>query len=117
MTTKLTGMSTKAEEIAAIRRLAWRCTSNTYLASLFTPDMMAWVEHQIEMDLPPDLFATLVHQEQSFREMRQDRDNAAKELEASKLLVTLLRTDYSKLVSAVYHAQEALAHVQFSNLA
>lgn len=60
--------SCKADESAFLQTVALKCHDGSYLHSLFTPEMVKWVEDQIRDDGCPDLMAELVYE----RKLRQD---------------------------------------------
>jgi septal ring factor EnvC (AmiA/AmiB activator) len=53
-----TSDASKLEEITWLTNLAEdvRNAGNSYVASLFTPDLVAWAASQIQNDFPPDLY-------------------------------------------------------------
>lgn len=53
------GSASKAEEMEILEKIAEKCGTNSYLLSLFTPDLIQWVRKQITDDVPPDMWATL----------------------------------------------------------
>ena len=89
--------SSKADEVAALRKMAQCAGEGSYLASLLTPQLLDWVEGQIELDLPPDIVAErqfqadkrveLMTEVSSLRKELADADRkagwAAKEVEAA----------------------------------
>jgi hypothetical protein len=48
--------SSRAEEIAWLRKRAAQCDEGSYLAMLFTTPLLDWVEERIRHDLPPNLY-------------------------------------------------------------
>ena len=54
--------SSKADEVAALRKMAECATEGSYLAMLLTPQLLDWVKGQIEMDMPPDIMESRTFQ-------------------------------------------------------
>lgn len=50
--------STKDEEIRALQKMAECAGDGSYLASLFTPEFVGWIESQIRLGLPPNMWYT-----------------------------------------------------------
>jgi len=51
----LDAKSSKADEVAALRKMAQCAGEGSYLSSLLTPELLDWVKGQIELDCPPDI--------------------------------------------------------------
>jgi len=60
--TIVNGQSTKDEEKATLRKMAECALPGSYLASLFTPEFINWVEQQIRDDGCADLFGALTEE-------------------------------------------------------
>lgn len=50
--------SSKEDEIGAIKKMAECAGDGSYLASLFTPEFVGWVESRVRDDLPPNVWWT-----------------------------------------------------------
>lgn len=84
MTSKMVAVvdanSSKADEVAALRKMAQCAVEGSYLASLLTPQLLDWVDGQIEMDLPPDIMEQLGCQRDREREALTELSRVRQEL-------------------------------------
>jgi len=73
--------SSKADEVAAVRKMAQCAGEGSYLSSLLTPQLLDWVEGQIEMDCPPDIMEQLgwrrEREQETLAELRRVRGELA----------------------------------------
>lgn len=72
--------SSKADEVAALHKMAQCAAQGSYLASLLTPQLLDWVQGQIEMDLPPDIMGERGFQADKRRELMTEVSSLRKQL-------------------------------------
>lgn len=53
--------ASRAEELDALRKVARLFPEGTYMHDLFSNDLIEWVNQQMKVDFPPDVFGALNH--------------------------------------------------------
>lgn len=105
-------VKTKQQEMDQLRAFAKKVEPGGYLASLFTADLLSWVETNIRSDMPSDVFslaidegAKLSQAEQSLRkalEISQDHKSRAErlqgELDSRDATLKQLRSDTARVI-------------------
>jgi hypothetical protein len=74
--------ASKAEEMTALRKVATVFEPGTYMADLFSPDLINWVEIQLSNDFPPDIFSILDSSAQNLSEAEQRARNLTDQIRA-----------------------------------
>jgi len=79
--------------------------TDTYLASLFTQELVNWATEQIRNDFPPDIFDFFRREEAAAHAQRQDANEA---LTNEKMNVDDLGKEVDRLKKEVKEAEQAL---------
>lgn len=74
--------ASKADEMAALRKVATIFEPGTYLADLFSPALIEWVQTQLDNDFPPDIFSVIDSSAQNLMEAEQRARNLTDQLRA-----------------------------------
>ncbi len=74
-------MQSKADEISILKQSAACCAPGSYLAMLFTKEMVEWCAAQIQMDYAPDLYAALLTQNDASGKMHAQLNEKQRQIE------------------------------------
>lgn len=90
-------MLTKAQEIAALREFAARRDHNSYLAPLFSEKLIGWVENQIRVDAPPDLYGTLAGERNLYKQTMGEKQDQVHTLKSEIRLAVGVAQDNARV--------------------
>ncbi len=116
----------KQSEIAALKSFVSNWKGDYYLASLFTPDLLVWVENKITDDIAPNIMAALAFEHAEvlrlMGEVRQAeratknaeiiRDQAVQDLVESKEMLTSTQADLDESYKTVEDYRNVLAEIE-----
>lgn len=101
--------SSKADEVAFLRRLAKAIPDGTYLKALFTPALLGWVEQEISGDFTPDIMGRLDWVEKT------TRDEAARQHAADSAEIARLKNALDETSNTLYDARREFGKLQRTN--